>query len=53
MKVGTAHQKLVRDQKAQDDLNNLFGNYWEEIDKDLKKAVVKPIDFHTAKDSAS
>jgi hypothetical protein len=49
MKVGTAHQKLVRDQKAQEDLNNLFGNYWEEIDKDLKKAVVKPIDFNTAK----
>lgn len=49
MKVGTAHQKLVRDIKAQDDLNNLFGNYWEEIDKDLKKAVVKPIDFNTAK----
>jgi len=49
MNVGTAHQKLVRDQKAQEDLNNLFGNYWEDIDKDLKKAVVKPIDFPTAK----
>jgi hypothetical protein len=49
MKVGTAHQKVIRDQKAQQDLYNLFGNYWDDIDKDLKKAVVKPIDFATAK----
>jgi hypothetical protein len=49
MKVGTAHQKIIRDQKAEQDLHNLFGNYWNSIDKDLSKAVVKPIDFNTAK----
>jgi hypothetical protein len=49
MKVGTAHQKIIRDQKAEQDLHNLFGNYWDAIDKDLSKAVVKPIDFNTAK----
>jgi len=49
MNIGTAYQKIVRDKKAISDVNNLFGNYWESIDKDLKKAVVREIDLTTAK----
>lgn len=47
--IGTAHQKIIRDKKAIEDKNNLFGEYWKTIDTDLKKAVVKSIDFITAK----
>jgi hypothetical protein len=47
--IGTAHQKIIRDKKAITDIQNLFGNYWDDIDKDLKKAVVREIDFNTAK----
>jgi hypothetical protein len=49
MNVGTAYQKIVRDRKAKEDLYNLFGNYWDALDKDLNKAIVKPIDYATAK----
>ncbi len=47
--VGTAHQKIIRDKKAETDKFNLFGNYWEDIDKDLKKAVIREVDITTAK----
>ena len=49
MNVGIAHQKLIRDKKAIEDKNNLFGEYWLNIDTDLKKAVVKEVTFDTAK----
>lgn len=47
--IGTAHQKVIRDKKAITDQQNLFGNYWENIDKDLKKAIVRPVEFNTAR----
>ena len=47
--MGTAHQKIIRDRKAESDKINLFGSYWEELDLDLKKAVVKPIDIRSTK----
>lgn len=47
--VGVAHQKLIRDERAESDKQNLFGAWWEKIDTDLSKAVVKEIDFKTAK----
>ena len=47
--IGTAHQKIIRDKKAKSDRQNLFGAYWEHIDLDLKKAVVKEINHVTAK----
>lgn len=47
--VGTAHQKVIRDQKAESDKMNLFGSYWDDLDIDLKKAVVKPIDIKSTK----
>lgn len=46
--IGTAHQKIIRDKKATDDLNNLFGNYWSGLNLSLKDSVVKPIDLHSA-----
>lgn len=47
--IGTAHQKLVRDRKAVEDMDNLFGAYWNDIDKDLKKAKVRKISIALAK----
>jgi len=44
-----AHQRIIREQKAESDKDNLFGSWWENIDKDLKKAEVKPIDLKSAK----
>jgi hypothetical protein len=49
LNIGTAYQKLVRDRKAKEDLHNLFGNYWDGINKDLSKAVVREINIGTAK----
>lgn len=47
--IGTAHQKIIRDKKAETDKQNLFGAYWENIDIDLKKAEVKKVSFLAAK----
>ena len=46
--IGIAHQKIIRDKKAETDKSNLFGEYWNNLDLDLKKAVVKEIDLHSA-----
>lgn len=46
--IGIAHQKIIRDKKAITDKNNLFGAYWDNIDLDLKKAIVREIDLTTA-----
>ena len=43
-----AHQKLIRDKMQKEDAHNLFGEWWKEIDVDIKKAVVQPINFVTA-----
>ena len=43
-----AHQKIVRDRMADEDKYNLFGNYWDAIDKDLSMAIVKPVNYKTA-----
>ncbi len=43
-----AHQKIVREKMKTEDSFNLFGNWWEDIEVDIKKAVVKPIDYKTA-----
>jgi hypothetical protein len=44
-----AYQKLRREQIASQESNDLFGNYWDNIDIDIKKAVVKPVDLQLAK----
>ena len=43
-----AHQKLIKDKMAEEDAWNLFGEWWKDIDVDIKKAIIKPIDFKTA-----
>ena len=47
--IGTAHQKKVRDECAITDLDNLFGDYWTDVDKSLKGAMVREITLLTAK----
>lgn len=44
-----AYQKIVRDEMLIKDSNNLFGNWWDNIDKDLTKAVIKQVDREVAK----
>jgi len=46
--IGIAHQKIIRDKKADSDKSNLFGEYWKFLDLDLKKAIVREIDLHSA-----
>jgi hypothetical protein len=46
--IGTAHQKIIRDMRAETDKQNLFGAYWEGIDLDIKKSIVREIDLTTA-----
>lgn len=44
-----AHQKVVREQRAQADAEeNLFGHWWADLDLDLAKAEVRPISRATA-----
>lgn len=48
--VGKAWQRLVREERAAQDADaNLFGRWWESIDTDIKKAVVREIDIPTAR----
>ena len=44
-----AWQRQIREHKSENaHKENLFGCWWEEIDTDIKKAVVKPITFEAA-----
>lgn len=45
---GTAYQYQIRQHRAEIDAeSNLFGAYWEDINRDIKNAVVRPIDYAT------
>tara|TARA_R110001599_G_scaffold46232_1_gene135720 strand:+ start:107 stop:889 length:783 start_codon:yes stop_codon:yes gene_type:complete len=44
-----AHQKIVRDEMAQKKSDDLFGNWWDEVDVDISKAVVRETTQETAK----
>jgi len=44
-----AHQKLVRDRIALEKEGDLFGRWWDEIDVDISKAVVRETTYATAK----
>jgi len=51
--MNKAHQRIVRDRIAQEETENpsdLFGNYWEKVDTNIKNAVVKPVALSLAKD---
>ena len=45
-----AHQRKIREQIAEQDSDffPLFGKYWESLDINIKKTIVKPIDYKTA-----
>ncbi len=46
--IGKAHQRLIREQRTADaGRENLFGNWWEKLDIDIKKADVRPITRET------
>jgi hypothetical protein len=46
--VGKAHQRKIREDRQQEaQKENLFGAWWEGLEIDIKKAVVKPIDRKT------
>ncbi len=49
MTVGVAHQYKIREAKARQKSNSLLGEYWKNLNLDLKNAVVKRIDRETAK----
>jgi len=44
-----AHQRIIREKKAVEQSTDLFGNYWENINADIKNATVKEINYQTAK----
>jgi hypothetical protein len=44
-----AHQKKVRDHVAATKSGDLFGKWWEDIDPDISKAVVRKTDHNTAR----
>ncbi len=49
MSVGIAHQYKIRVAKEKAKVHSLLGNYWEGLDLDIKKAVVKKVPKETAK----
>jgi hypothetical protein len=47
--VGVCHQKKIREEKKITDTDNLFGAYWEGVNKTIKNAVVREVSVSTAK----
>jgi hypothetical protein len=47
--TGVSYQKIIRDERSESDKHNLFGAYWNSINLDLKKAIIREVDFITAK----
>ena len=48
--VGKAWQRLIREERAAQSLDaDLFGRWWESVDTDIKKAVVREVDIPTAR----
>ena len=43
-----AHQKIIREKKALEDTNDIFGDWWKDIDVDIKKAEIKEVKYSTA-----
>lgn len=47
--VMKAHQRIIREQKeSENGRDGLFGSWWNSIDTDIRKAVVKPISYDSA-----
>lgn len=43
-----AHQRIIREQKAKEKSLDLFGDWWRDIDADIKKAEVRRVTKQTA-----
>ena len=50
MGLSKAHQKIIREQKKKEDEINNLNTWWKNIDVDIKKAEVKPIERKQAKE---
>jgi hypothetical protein len=46
--VGRCHQKIRKDQAAEEDSNDLFGRWWEGLDTSIENAIVREIDRESA-----
>lgn len=47
--IGVAHQRVIRNEAAENDASEgLFGNWWDGIDTDIKKAELCEVDIATA-----
>lgn len=45
-----AHQRLIREEVAtQEAAQNLFGAYWEDLNLEISKSIIRQIDYQTAK----
>ena len=44
-----AHQRIIRQKKAEEISQDLYGKYWENINLDIKNSEIKEIDYKTAK----
>lgn len=44
-----AHQRIIREQKAKEISQDLYGKYWENINLDIKNSEIKEIDYKTAR----
>jgi hypothetical protein len=48
--TGKAWQRVIREERAAQSLDvDLFGRWWESVDTDIKKAVVREVDIPTAR----
>ena len=47
--TGKAHQRIIREKKSQETPHDLFGNYWDNINKDIDNGIIKATDYQTAK----
>ena len=47
--IGKAHQRIIREKKSKEISNDLFGNYWDNINTDIDNGIIKQIDYQTAK----
>ena len=45
-----AHQRIIREKIASEKSDDLFGNYWKDINTDIKNSVIKPITNKEAKE---
>lgn len=43
-----AHQRIIREKKAGENSSDLFGKYWEKINRDISNAVVREVEYKTA-----